>query len=686
MDKIKKLVDGLTPEHHRLLEIKNKIVGLEKESTNSPSKDLQDKIDELKKERDFLKNGGELVNYGKGATIMVEDEQKENKEEDENIAEEIKKTQEALDQQKVIQITMLKSLVSLGLTPEDQILEMCNAAGIKREDLDIKEGKLDKEPEIIPEAKEKEIDKSNWASAPFQKFEDDDIGKEEPENESEATEKNTEYEIKKAEIEKKRQDELNKEEDRHNNSITVNGREIDDYFIDEANGREYTMVTHRVSETSSSSHGTSLELNIPDFIKKVRETENTKGKQAALNYIKDSLFEFEKRVHLSLKNQINTKYDSELTELEKEVRGDEGEKEKPKKTSEEESSDEDHKENTEKSLWSEEMERELQAIKDEEREADIKLAQLLEIINQLPDDEEEETKNPETKIEEIENGQTYKKITKEDFRWSFQENYIDRVGKFELGDKLLITIEEFTQEQVKRDPLGRIFHSSPNKTIKLKKPFCELTVTQEGGDPKIYKLDNMDQAVNNADLILNDYTRKTAEHLGEVSYIPYEYDKGLEKIENNIKYFIKENLLSAIKKDKEEKPFLYFALEKSNNSLLLKIFHNEIAGTLDLRKIKKDWVRLKTKYLNNASESEGFFECSIFGFVMVIKNPSEIRNEKGLNAESDQAIYKIVGPNEEIIADNIQGYDEANKIYLEKTTEFQKVVEEEFNKLNNNQK
>lgn len=371
-------------------------------------------------------------------------------------------------------------------------------------------------------------------------------------------------------------------------------------------------------------------------------------------------------------------------------------------TTEEINAEHEAENNIESSLLSKEKIREYQALKEEDRKADIKLAELLELINQLPDDEEEENEEPqktegeekdeeknekpvensETKIDEIEKNLTYKKITQEDFSWSFP-NYVDRFGEFELKNKLSITVEEFTREKKERSNLSRILlNSSKYKYVKLKKPYYELKITQEGFTTT-YKLDNINQAMNKTDELLSGYARKTADILGEVPYVPFEYVWGSEKIDNNIQYYIKENILSEINKDREEKKFLYYAIEKSNNSTILNVLKNENTGVLDLRKLGRDWVGLKRKHLFTTTENEGFFEYNIFGFAKIIKNVKEIQTENGLASESDKAIYKIIGPNDEIIADNIQGYDEATKIYWDKTNELKRVVEEEFNKLNN---
>lgn len=143
-------------------------------------------------------------------------------------------------------------------------------------------------------------------------------------------------------------------------------------------------------------------------------------------------------------------------------------------------------------------------------------------------------------------------------------------------------------------------------------------------------------------------------------------------------------LLSKLEKeideDRKKKPFIYFALENSNNQILLDQFFNEETNKLDLRNIEENSIARQFKLLQELDKNEGYFKFNLLGYVKVIKNVAELRNEKGIEEYSDKAIYKIVGPNNEIVADNIQGYNEATRIYEEEIAKQKAIVEQEFEK------
>ena len=92
------------------------------------------------------------------------------------------------------------------------------------------------------------------------------------------------------------------------------------------------------------------------------------------------------------------------------------------------------------------------------------------------------------------------------------------------------------------------------------------------------------------------------------------------------------------------------------------------------------------KTLTVTGVDEGFFEFNIFGFTKVLKNVNEMRVEedgkKFIASYSPEAIYKIVGPDGTIVADAIEGYVEATRVYNEATEKYKKQVEEEWDKLN----
>lgn len=138
--------------------------------------------------------------------------------------------------------------------------------------------------------------------------------------------------------------------------------------------------------------------------------------------------------------------------------------------------------------------------------------------------------------------------------------------------------------------------------------------------------------------------------------------------------------------DRKEKPFLYFVLEKSSNQILLENNTNETTGLLDLRKIQKDWTNIEYRSLQKTGDNEGYFEYNIFGLVKIVKNVDKIRSKDGINIYSEEAIYKIIGPGGEIIADNIKGYQEATKIFTEKNKELEEKLTKEYGEVSDNTK
>jgi hypothetical protein len=143
-----------------------------------------------------------------------------------------------------------------------------------------------------------------------------------------------------------------------------------------------------------------------------------------------------------------------------------------------------------------------------------------------------------------------------------------------------------------------------------------------------------------------------------------------------------------IKLDEKHRPFIYFVAKKSQNPGLK---FKKVADTTDLR-----WATWMTpegndfeaqrKTLTVTGVDEGFFEFNIFGFTKVLKNVNEMRVEedgkKFIASYSPEAIYKIVGPDGTIVADDIEGYVEATRAYNEATEKYKKQVEEEWDKLN----
>lgn len=144
--------------------------------------------------------------------------------------------------------------------------------------------------------------------------------------------------------------------------------------------------------------------------------------------------------------------------------------------------------------------------------------------------------------------------------------------------------------------------------------------------------------------------------------------------------YIEAEIKRRIKIDFEKNKFLYYALEKNNNQYLSetkKTLTDKRLNIFDLRKYSNS-PELEYSILRVTSENEGFFEFNIFGFIKIIKNVNEIKSKDGIELFSQEAIYKIVGPNNEIIADNIKGYDKTQKIYEQKIDEYIKSIQPEF--------
>ena len=161
------------------------------------------------------------------------------------------------------------------------------------------------------------------------------------------------------------------------------------------------------------------------------------------------------------------------------------------------------------------------------------------------------------------------------------------------------------------------------------------------------------------------------------------YAQDKEVYESDLKE-LSEKLKTAkeILADRKEKEFLYYALEKSANPILLERLKNINNSLLDLRKIEKDRDIIDFTYLQTTGVNEGFFTFNRFGFVQIMKNVSEITHEvdgkKITSSYSEDAIYKILGPNGEIIADDIQGYAKATEIFSQKSGEYEEKIKKEF--------
>lgn len=258
------------------------------------------------------------------------------------------------------------------------------------------------------------------------------------------------------------------------------------------------------------------------------------------------------------------------------------------------------------------------------------------------------------KKEELENSENLVKLNESDFSGSYP-NYPEYVGELKLeidGKKIPLKIEEHIYEYIKRTKLGSYIAGEPTKRMELDNPYWK--VIYNGKEVICYN--GRDEALKVASGIFN--TEK-----GE--------DIKKEKEEISL--------------DKEEKPMMYFAIEKSKNKFLSEVYYNKITQSFDLRKVEKDGVEREFRSLKRTGENEGFFDFNIYGFFKIIKNVKDIKSEDGsLNIYSEKAKYKIIGPDGKIIKDNIDGYTEANIIYKEETEKYKQKVAEEFNNLKNN--
>jgi len=138
--------------------------------------------------------------------------------------------------------------------------------------------------------------------------------------------------------------------------------------------------------------------------------------------------------------------------------------------------------------------------------------------------------------------------------------------------------------------------------------------------------------------------------------------------------------------DRNKNPFIYYAIEKSANPILLEKYTNQYAQLLDLKALNKNSEEIGFRHIEEIKNGEGLLKCNIFGFVLIIKEREKfLRNELGYRNEPNhsiftdpEAIFKIVGPNGEIIKDNINGYTEANEIYVERTKNYKEKLINEY--------
>lgn len=148
----------------------------------------------------------------------------------------------------------------------------------------------------------------------------------------------------------------------------------------------------------------------------------------------------------------------------------------------------------------------------------------------------------------------------------------------------------------------------------------------------------------------------------------------------------KEQEQKEIEEDIEKRPFAYYIAGKNSNN------DHYIARTdqIDLRNIDSN-LRIYDRLQPTGIPSEGYFDATISGFILIIKNVDSLRRtdvnpengeeKKWIEYPSEEGIFKITGPSGEIIADDIQGYKKAYELYTKIAKEHEDKTREEFESL-----
>jgi hypothetical protein len=158
----------------------------------------------------------------------------------------------------------------------------------------------------------------------------------------------------------------------------------------------------------------------------------------------------------------------------------------------------------------------------------------------------------------------------------------------------------------------------------------------------------------------------------------------LEYLRN--KYIETESELQGIEEDRNKKPFMYFIFENQTNPMLSNMYISKLTGLIDLRTLHKETEEINSVLSNKREEREGdvILKTNIFGFTIISKNinkyvTKEFSFESNLSTaifNNENTNFKIVGPNGEIIKDNVN-WEEANQIYKEKVgKEKEKLINE----------
>lgn len=336
--------------------------------------------------------------------------------------------------------------------------------------------------------------------------------------------------------------------------------------------------------------------------------------------------------------------------------------------------------------------RKIDAINSDEKPAEKFYEAGTKIEISFPDKTTPELNTPKESAQE-------NKITKEEI------NSQDR--KTEIQEKIFRAKEEKELLEKRREFLLEWIKNNPAEKVDLEKE----------EEPK------ESDEIQNEELILKKFEdeksnlgEKLYETKIELSKIPWwkpikkirlskeldKYRKSISKIINDEEnYTEKQEKIKAekeIKKDKEIKPFAYFVASKITDPDTITSMTNPYTKSIDLRYLENDQAEnfnrtrnyiFATKYnkIQNHDDfpiKEGFFDFNVFGFTKIIKNVEQTlkKNEGSLgnyiDTYSPEAIYKIVGPDGSIIADDVKGYDEATRIYNEATKKYIDEMEELF--------
>ncbi len=171
--------------------------------------------------------------------------------------------------------------------------------------------------------------------------------------------------------------------------------------------------------------------------------------------------------------------------------------------------------------------------------------------------------------------------------------------------------------------------------------------------------------------------------LSQVGFFRFKAKKELkQKIEAAKK---ERKALDEIAADKKQRAVWYYAAEKITNPYLIPFVKNKAGTEYDIRwadtKTDKGYSTRKPSFRYTEND-EGFYEFNLLGFALVIKNVSKVLDKNAVpQADSPNAIYKVVGPDGTIVEDNIKGYDKADEAYIKAVETYRKKIEQEFNAL-----